>query len=95
MRHSNESDITRKRIAKWVSETEPVNKNPTWIERRQAIDFGGQTYIITNGQVFQCAHCGTYDPQWTATEILAFFKDKFGIEPYEIEVTCSVAVVEK
>ena len=88
------SEITRKRIAKWMLETKPVTPQSTWTEKRQAIDFGGKTYIITNGQVFQCGHCGTYDPVWNATEVLTFFRDNFGIKPYDIEVTCSVAVVE-
>lgn len=88
---SSLSDITRKRIAKWISSAKPLDSSPTWTERRLAIDIGGHTYIVTNGQVFQCAHCGTFDPEWSATEVLTYFKDNFGIKPYEIEVTCTVA----
>jgi len=82
----------RKRIAKWVMDAQPVDAKPTWVERRLAIDFGEHTYIVNNGQIFQCAHCGHYDPEWSASEVLTFFKDMFGIKPYEIEVDCSVAV---
>lgn len=93
MKHVSLTDITRKRIAKWIETAKPVQTNPTWTERRQAIDFGGHTYIINNGQVFQCAHCGTFDPEWNATEVLSFFQETFGIKSYDIEVVCSVAVV--
>lgn len=89
------SDIARKRVAKWISTAKPISENPTWIEQRLAIDFGGHTYVINNGQIFQCGHCGHYDPEWNVTEVLAYFKDNFGIKPYAIEVTCSVAVVPK
>jgi len=89
------SDITKARIAKWIEQAKPVSKNPTWTERRQAIEFGGHTYLVSNGQVFQCAHCGHYDPEWSSTEVLRWFEENFGIKPHEIEITCSVAVVEK
>lgn len=89
------SDITRRRVAKWIEQAKPISEKPVWAEFRQAIDFGGHTYIIQNGQIFQCAHCGHYDPEWSATEVLEFFKEKFGIKPYDIEVSCSVAVVKK
>lgn len=86
--------MTRKRIARWIMETKPVDINPTWTERRLALDFGGHTYIINNGQIFQCAHCGHYDPEWSVTEVISYFRDNYGIKPYEIEVTCAVSVVE-
>jgi hypothetical protein len=91
---TSHSDISAKRVAKWISESKPVSAEPIWQESRLAIDFGGHTYIITNGQIFQCAHCGTYDPQWNATEVVTYFRDKFGIKPYTIQVTCSITVAE-
>jgi len=92
MSEFNFSEITRKRIAKWIESAKPAKSE--WTERRQAIVFGGHTYILSNGQVFQCAHCGHYDPEWNVTEVLAFFKSNFNIDPIEIEVTCSVAAVK-
>lgn len=88
----NFSDVTKARIAKWSMEAKPISENQTWTERRLAIEFGGHTYIVSNGQIFQCAHCGHYDPEWKVTEVLAFFKEHFDIEPIEIEITCSVRV---
>jgi len=88
------SDIARKRFAKWMISTKSIQTNPVWTEKRLAIDFGEHTYIIGNGQIFQCAHCGAFDPEWSATEVLTFFKDNLGIRPYEIEVVCSVAVLD-
>ncbi len=82
---------TQRRIANWVNSTKSVNDKPTWIERRMALVFGGHTYIVSNGQIFQCGHCGHYDPEWNVTEVLAFFKRTYGIDPIEIEITCSVA----
>lgn len=91
----NIPEITRKRIAKWMNSATPIKENPTWTEKRLVIDFGEHTYIVANGQVFQCGHCGQYDPEWSAGEVLSYFRENFGIKPYEIEVTCSVAAVEK
>lgn len=85
-------EVTRKRIANWILQASPIDVNIEWTEKRRAIDYGGHTYLVDNGQVFQCAHCGQYDPEWTATEVLIFFKNTFGIEPYEIEVTCTVEI---
>jgi hypothetical protein len=75
-----------------MESSEPIKQRPVWTETRLAIDFGEHTYIIANGQIFQCAHCGHFDPEWSATEVLDFFRENFGIKPREIEVTCSVAV---
>ena len=86
------SEIRSRRIGKWVESAKSVKTTPTWVEQRLAIDIGEHTFIVTNGQIFECAHCGHYDPEWNATEVLEFFKP-MGIEPYEIEVTCTVAVV--
>lgn len=87
MTHLVSTEVTRKRIAKWFMQAQPV-ENKTWTERRQAIVFGGHTYLVDNGQVFQCAHCGTYDPAWSSVEVLKYFED-LGIKPQEIEITCS------
>lgn len=92
MSNLSPTDVTRKRIAKWIESATPLSETTTWVETRLAIDFGGHTYIVNNGQIFQCAHCGHYDPEWSASEVLEYFK-QFGIKPYEIEVSCSVAVV--
>lgn len=88
------SEVTKRRVARWLMEAKPLDQNPTWVEKRLAFDFGGHTYIVANGQIFQCAHCGHYDPEWSATEVLEFFKENFGVKPYEIEVTCSVSVAK-
>jgi hypothetical protein len=87
------SDLTRIRVNRWIESAKSLETNPTWTETRLVIDFGGHTFPVTNGQIYQCAHCGHFDPEWNATEVLTFFKDNFGIKPYEIEVTCSVAVI--
>lgn len=94
MTHFDFSEIERKRVNKWMLSAKPIQKQPQWTERRLAIDFGGHTYIVSNGQIFQCAHCGHYDPEWSVSGVLAFFESSFGIKPYEIDVTCSVAKKE-
>jgi hypothetical protein len=92
--HLVSSEVTKSRIAKWLMNATPVDKSPTWTERRMAIEFGGHTYLVVNGQVFQCAHCGHYDPEWSATEVLRFFEETFGIKPHEIEITCTFSVAK-
>lgn len=92
MTHLVSSEVSKARVSKWMLEAKPVTPTSTWIERRLAIEFGGHTYLVTNGQVFQCAHCGHYDPEWKATEVLRFFDEMFGVKPTEIEIVCSVAV---
>jgi hypothetical protein len=92
-KHFNNSEITKQRISKWMVNAKPIDKTPTWTEKRLAIVFGAHTYIIGNGQIFQCGHCGHYDPEWSATEVISWFKENFNIDPIEIEVTCSVAEV--
>jgi hypothetical protein len=89
------TEVTKARVAKWLMQATPIDKQPTWTERRQAIVFGVHTYILTPDQVFQCAHCGRYDPQYSVTEVITFFDEQFGIKPQEIEVTCSVATISK
>lgn len=91
MSHRGLSDATRRRIARWVIEAKPIETKTTWTEQRLAIDFGGHTYIINNGQIYQCAHCGHYDPEWNITEVISYFRETFNIKPYEIEITCTVA----
>jgi len=90
MKHLVSSEVTRARIAKWIMKALAVDRNPTWTERRQAIEFGGHTYLVSNGQVFQCPHCGNYDPEWSSTEVLIFFEENFGIKPHEVEIICTV-----
>jgi hypothetical protein len=86
------SAVTQQRISKWIESTKSVNEVSTWTEIRQAIVIGEHTYILSNGQVFQCGHCGRFDPEWSVTEVIAFFKATFNVDPIEIEVTCSVAI---
>lgn len=81
--------ITQKRITQWLLSAFSVTENKTWTETRQAIQFGGHTYLVSEGQVFQCAHCGHYDPEWKAQEVLKFFEETLGIKPIEITITCS------
>ncbi len=88
----NKTEVTRKRVAKWISSAQPIEKQPTWKERRLAVVFGGHTFVVNNGQVYQCVHCGHFDPEWSATEVLAFFKETFGITPIEIEIECTVII---
>lgn len=76
-------------------QAQSITKNPTWTETRQAIEFGGHVYLVAKGQVFQCLYCGHFDPEWSATEVLTFFEETFGIKPFDIEVTCSVAIDPK
>lgn len=94
MRHLVSSEIERARFAKWVMEATPLQENLTWIERRLAIEFGGHTYLLEKDQIFQCARCGHYDPKWSSTVVLSYFEETLGIKPIEIEITCTVAVVE-
>lgn len=94
MTHIVSSEVTKARIAKWLMQATQVDVVKTWTERRMAIEFGGHFYLVTNGQVFQCAHCGHYDPEWRSVEVLKFFEENFGIKPQEIEITCSVALNE-
>lgn len=94
MKHLISTDVAKSRLAQWLMKAQPVKPNVTWTERRMAIKFGGHTYLVENDQVFQCAHCGRYDPQWKTTEVLNFFLENFDVKPEEIEVTCSVAEVE-
>lgn len=90
MTHLVSTDVAKARIAKWFLEAKPIDINPTWTERRQAIEYGGHTYLIANGQIFQCAHCGHYDPQWSVHEVLTFFREVLGVKPTEIEITCTI-----
>lgn len=94
MKHLISDKVAQARVANWLATAAPVEKNPTWIEKRQAIVFGDHTYLLEKGQIFQCGHCGHYDPKWVVTEVLAYFEQTFGIKPIEIDVTCSVAVTQ-
>ncbi len=90
-KHIVSSAISQQRVARWIEQAKDVESHPTWTEKRLAIQYADHTYILGSGQVFVCSHCGTYDPEWTATEVIQFFNDVFGIKPTEIEVTVSVA----
>jgi hypothetical protein len=82
------TDLSRRRVANWMMQAKPLEKGDTWKEKRLVVDFEGCTYMITADQVFQCVRCGHYDPQWSITEVLAFF-EIMGIKPYEVEITCT------
>lgn len=82
------TDVTRRRIARWMMQTKTIEKGDTWKETRLVVDFNGHTYPISNDQIYQCARCGHYDPQWSVTEILAFL-ELMGVKPYEVEITCT------
>lgn len=86
-------EVAQSRISKWLMQATPVTSETSWSERRLAIVYGGHTYLVANEQVFQCAHCGHYDPQWKASTVIAWFEEKLGIKPQEIEVTVTVATV--
>lgn len=90
MTHLVSSEVTKARIAKWISQAKPIDEVETWTEHRMVIEFGGHLYPVVQGQVFQCGRCGHYDPEWSATEVLQFFEETFGIKPYEVEVTVAV-----
>ena len=92
MNHHKSPAITQQRISKWLMQAKSVEQNPTWTETRQAIQFGEHTYILNKNQVFVCGHCGSFDPEWSATEVIDFFRDMYGIKPTEITVQVSVAV---
>jgi hypothetical protein len=81
--------IAQKRIGEWVLSAHNVTEVSTWTEKRQAIQVGAHTYLVSEGQVFQCAHCGHYDPKWKVQEVLKFFEETMGIKPIEITVTCT------
>jgi len=91
MKYLISSDVEKARFNKWLMQAKPITQQTTWTERRLAIEFEGHVYLVANDQIFQCAHCGHYDPQWSVTGVLNFFEENFGIKPVEIEITCSVA----
>lgn len=83
--------IAQTRIAKWITQAKPVDKVKTWTETRRVIDIGEHTYLVESDQVFQCTHCGRYDPKWDIAEVLEFLYETYGAKPYDIEITCTVA----
>lgn len=91
MAHIVSSKVSQARIARWLEEAKPVD-NILWTETRLALVVGGHTYLVTNGQVFPCTHCGRYDPEWKAHEVLDYFLNNFGIKPVEIEIECSIKI---
>ncbi len=92
MSHIVSPKLAKSRVAKWLATEGQNPKVPgvSWTETRQAIVYNGHTYLVSSGQVFQCGHCGHWDPDWVAHEVLGFFKETFGIKPIEIEITCSL-----
>ncbi len=91
MMHFVSDTVAQKRVAAWFSSNpQPVTSGVTWTEKRLAIEYGGHTYLVQQGQVFQCAHCGHFDPKWETTEVLRFFEEVLGIKPIEIEIECSL-----
>lgn len=92
MKHVVSSEVSKARVNRWLLQAKPIDSNTTWTERRQAILFGGHCYLVSNGQVFQCAHCGAYDPEWSSTEVLNYFEEVWGIKPQEVEITCSYEI---
>lgn len=89
MKHIVSSNIAKARTARWLMTVQPLDIQSTWTETRLVIEFGGHVYPVTNGQVFQCAHCGNFDPEWKAHEVLSMFEEMYGIKPHEVEITCS------
>lgn len=83
------SKVEQNRVSKWLMQAQPVDEVSTWTEKRLVIEFGGHVYLVVDDQVFQCAHCGHHDPQWSSSNVLTWFKEMFGVKPYEIEVTVS------
>jgi hypothetical protein len=84
------SKIAQSRVAKWILGSKPITPETEWIETRQAIIVGECTYLLDKKQVFQCAHCGHYDNDSTATAVIEYYKEQFGISPVEVEVICRI-----
>jgi hypothetical protein len=92
--HIVSSKISQSRVAKWLLAAKPIQPGVTWTEIRQAIVINNHTYLVSSGQVYQCVHCGHYDPDWVAHEVLEYFKINFGVKPIEIEIECSLPATE-
>ncbi len=92
MMHFISDKVAQSRIAGWfASNPQPVTEQTTWTEKRLAIEYGGHTYLVQKEQVFQCTHCGHFDPKWDTTEVLRFFQEVLGIKPIEIEIECFIS----
>jgi len=91
--HTVSPKVSQARVAKWLNTEGKRPKLPgvSWTETRQAIVFNGHTYLVSSGQVFQCGHCGHWDPDWVAHEVLEYFKNQFGITPIDIEINCTLS----
>jgi hypothetical protein len=90
--HLISDKVAEQRVTKWLAEAKSITERPSWTETRLAIEIGGHLHILERGRVFDCPKCGHLDPgSSTATEVIKFFKETLGIEPIEIEVTCTVA----
>jgi hypothetical protein len=89
--HLISDKVAQKKVAGWfASNPQAVTEETKWIEKRLAIVYAGHTYLVQKEQIFQCTHCGHYDPKWDTTEVLRFFREVFGVEPTEIEIECSI-----
>jgi len=68
----------RKNVGRYLSEVKPANE--PWFEKRMAVNWDGNIYLINNNF-----------PHWTATQILDFFKSQ-GLEPFDLEVTVTPTI---
>jgi hypothetical protein len=89
--HIISSKVSKNRISEWFLQASPVTSESTWTEKRRAVTVGEHTFLVEKEQIFQCLHCGTYDPQWSSVEVLTWLQENFGVKPFDLEVTCSVA----
>lgn len=91
--HLISDKVAQQRVTKWLAEAKSITEQPTWTERRLAIEIGGHLHILERGQVFDCPKCGHLDPgSSTATEVIRFFEETLGVKPVEIEIECTVKV---
>lgn len=88
--HIVSSEVSKNRITKWLMQAEPVKTGSTWTEKRRAITIGEHTFLVEKEQIFQCLHCGTYDPQWSSVEVLTWIEENFGSKPFDLEITCTI-----
>src|SRR4051812_10317216 len=72
--HIISSEVSKKRITEWFAQASPVVPGTTWTEKRRAVTIGEHTFLVEKEQIFQCLHCGTYDPQWSSVEVLTWLE---------------------
>lgn len=91
--HITSDKVAQQRVTKWLAEAVSLTQQPTWTERRLAIEIGGHLHLLQKDQVFNCLKCGYLDPgSSTATDVIRFFEETLGVKPVEIEITCTVEV---